>query len=134
MKRTALAAVLALALAGPTAADTPSPGEIEYRTYCQTCHGADGRGDGPMAGVLSVGVPDLTRIAARNDGVFPLERVFGIVDGRGGLRAHGGPMPVWGDRFTAEAEDHRAYWPFGSEIVVRARILELVYYLQGLQE
>jgi mono/diheme cytochrome c family protein len=38
------------------------------KAYCASCHGADGKGDGPMAKSLKVKPADLTRIAARNGG------------------------------------------------------------------
>jgi len=36
-------------------------GEPLYRRYCETCHGADGRGEGPAAASLAVRPPDLTQ-------------------------------------------------------------------------
>jgi hypothetical protein len=45
-------------------------------------------------------------------------------------------MPIWGDRYTVQsgaagAEPYRSYT---SEPFVRARILELTYFIQSLQE
>jgi mono/diheme cytochrome c family protein len=37
-----------------------------YQAYCASCHGTEARGDGRASGMLSVPVPDLTRIAARD--------------------------------------------------------------------
>jgi hypothetical protein len=49
---------------------------------------------------MKVTPPDLTRIAARNNGVFPAERVRQIILGKGPA-AHGERnMPVWGDVFA----------------------------------
>lgn len=48
---------------------------------CASCHGDTGRGDGPLATDLGVPAADLTRIAARRDGVWPLLEVMAIVDG-----------------------------------------------------
>src|SRR5690242_18510605 len=46
-------------------------GRLTYSVYCASCHGKSGRGDGPVAGDLKVAPPDLTRLAARNAGLFP---------------------------------------------------------------
>jgi mono/diheme cytochrome c family protein len=71
-----------------------------YRAHCASCHGPTGRGDGAVAPYLRVAPPDLTRIAARNRGVFPADRVRRIIDGRQVLRTHGdSEMPVWGPIF-----------------------------------
>lgn len=43
-------------LAGPALAEAASL----FRIYCATCHGAEGRGNGPMAELLGVPVRDLT--------------------------------------------------------------------------
>lgn len=75
-------------------------GSYTYRTYCASCHGADGKGEGPLAENLRFHPPDLTLIARRHGGEFPVERVHRIVDGRKPLPGHGGPdMPIWGDAF-----------------------------------
>lgn len=97
-----------------------------FRTYCASCHGTDARGSGPVAVVLRRMPPDLTMFAASNGGVFPSERVRGIVDGRG-VASHGErDMPVWGDAFrrTRGADD----------AVVQQRIDAIVTYLEGIQQ
>ena len=45
-----------------------------YRHYCATCHGRDGKGNGPAAAALKVPPPDLTVLARRQKGVFPARR------------------------------------------------------------
>src|SRR5580698_6181252 len=52
------------------------------KAYCASCHGADLKGEGPMAKSLKVKPPDLTRIAARNGGTFPLMRIERMVSGQ----------------------------------------------------
>ena len=72
-------------------------GKTLYMNLCASCHGAGGRGDGPMAEVLEVGIPDLTTLTERNDGEFPLAWVEETIHGPKTLEIHGGPqMPVWG--------------------------------------
>ncbi|EAU43947.1 c-type cytochrome [Salipiger bermudensis] len=124
-----IAGVLALAL--PFAAPADEAGKIEYMNHCAACHGESAVGDGPLAELMTVPVPDLTQVSAQNDGVFPMLEMIQVVDGRTGIRGHGYPMPVWGARFKSEVEgDIGAY---ASEIVVRGRILSLAYYLESIQ-
>ena len=71
-----------------------------FERLCASCHGATGRGDGPVAPLVKVGVPDLTLIAFRDGGEFPAEDVHRIIDGRSERPAHGPrDMPVWGWQF-----------------------------------
>ena len=73
-------------------------GKELYGRFCASCHGATGRGDGPVAGSFKVEVPDLTLIARRAQGVYPRDRIEKIIDGRYILGAHGSrTMPVWGE-------------------------------------
>ena len=90
--------------AGPAAGVAPPVGPPDgaqlFRTYCAACHGPAGTGGGTAALAMKVTPPDLTRIAARNKGVFPAERMRQIVLGRG-VAAHGERnMPLWGDVFS----------------------------------
>ena len=98
-----------------------------YAENCAACHGPDARGDGVVARVLTIPVPDLTTLAANNDGAFPDERV---IDGRKQLTAHGSRlMPVWGTEFWLdEGADERA------EVMASERIHALIAYLQTIQE
>ena len=107
-------------------------GKAEYMAACAACHGEAADGNGPIATMFKTRVPDLRKIAAANDGVFPFLDVFHVVDGRTAVRAHGNPMPVFGNRYTAEAEEHGTL--FGTETQARARVTELVLYLQSIQE
>jgi mono/diheme cytochrome c family protein len=73
-------------------------GEELYTRFCSACHGAQGRGDGPVAASFKVEVPDLTLIARRSGGRYPRDRIAQIIDGRYILGAHGSrTMPVWGE-------------------------------------
>jgi len=107
-------------------------GADEYRISCLSCHGVGGKGNGPMAEILKVQPSDLTVIAKSNEGVFPLDKVFRTIDGRYGVTGHGDrDMPIWGARYLEGAP---RYGTFGGEDVVQLRILELVYYIQLIQE
>jgi mono/diheme cytochrome c family protein len=102
-------------------------GSYAYRNYCASCHGAGGKGDGPLAQNLRFHPPDLTLLAKRNGGEYPAERVNRIVDGRSPLKGHGGPeMPIWGDAFKdadTGYDDQKA----------REKIRSIVDYLRTLQ-
>lgn len=75
-------------------------GDELYGNLCSVCHGATGKGDGPAVGALEKGVPDLTVLAANNDGVYPNRYVENVIFGRFRVAAHGTvDMPIWGEQF-----------------------------------
>ena len=87
------------------AAESSSSGNQMYLQYCSSCHGKDGKGDGSVSRDLKVRVPDLTVLAKKNKGVYPLDDVMATVDGRRSVRGHGDRnMPVWGESFRSESE------------------------------
>lgn len=101
-----------------------------YQQLCASCHGVDGRGDGPVAPLIKIGVPDLTRIAYRDGGEFPTEDVRRTIDGRFERRAHGPrDMPVWGWQFYDISSADGA----GERARVDAMISRLVDYLRSIQ-
>jgi mono/diheme cytochrome c family protein len=101
-------------------------GRDSFDRYCAACHGADGRGAGPVASSLKVHPADLTTLAERNGGSFPRRRVASFVEGTGRpLPAHGtSDMPVWGATFRGLES---------SEARVKARLANLVAYVESLQ-
>lgn len=122
------------------AEDSPI-GSDEYRASCASCHGVNGKGDGPVAEFLMPKPADLTVLAKNNHGLYPslntgsypFQRVFQVIDGRTLVSGHGDrAMPVWGIRYKMEIDDK--YGPMGAEKFIRGRILELVYYIQSIQE
>ncbi|MDJ1008643.1 MAG: cytochrome c [Paracoccaceae bacterium] len=124
------AALAVLATAG--AAIGEETGEEEYLSACASCHGVGGTGPGPMKDYLSVAPPGLTGLAAANDGAFPMLKVIQIIDGRTGVRGHGGDgMPVWGAVFKAAEREAGSY---AAEIEARGRMLSLALYLEAIQE
>lgn len=83
-------------------------GKQMYLRYCGSCHGATGAGNGPVSRDLKVKVPDLTTLANKNRGVYPLDDVMATIDGRRLVRAHGDrDMPVWGETFRSEAKANK---------------------------
>lgn len=126
---------LAASLAAPAMAQSPDVGKEIYDQYCATCHGADGTGGGPLTEIMLDKPTDLTRMAADNPaepGSFPMLKVIHIIDGRTGLRAHGGPMPTYGDIFMTEEVADRE--KVGAVLETRGRILSLAMYLESLQQ
>ena len=97
-----------------------------FMTYCASCHGTSGRGNGPAAEELRHRPADLTQLARRSGGVFNDVLVHRIVDGRT-VKAHGTmEMPVWGDAFK---------WRQGlDEDSIKTRVEALVRYLESIQE
>ncbi|KUF11109.1 c-type cytochrome [Pseudoponticoccus marisrubri] len=127
--------VLALSLAvlaAPTLAQDADIGRSHYHTHCATCHGLEGRGDGPMAGVLMIKPVNLTELAAQNGGTFPLERVIKRIDGRDPLVSHGSPMPVYGDFFEG-SYDVPMKAPSGQPVLASQPVVDLVTYLREIQ-
>ena len=83
-------------------------GKEMYLKYCASCHGNQGKGDGPVSRDLKVKVSDLTLLRSKNKGTYPLDRVMSSIDGSRLVRAHGTrTMPVWGEVFRQEHEKEK---------------------------
>jgi mono/diheme cytochrome c family protein len=106
---------------------TSTSGKQTYKRYCAACHGAAARGDGPVAGVLTSPVPDLTTLAKRHGGKFPYDYVMDVLRFGTRFAAHGSSdMPIWGAIFASTDNYDQA--------AVRKRIKDLADYLASLQE
>lgn len=121
-----------MAIAAPAVAQDVQEGEALYQFYCATCHGTSAVGNGPMSPSLVVRPSDLTALAARNEGVFPITRVVMRIDGRDPLVSHGSAMPVYGDFF--EGRDVATKAETGQPIMTSQPIVDLLAYLQTLQQ
>ena len=134
---TIFALMFGLPLAAAAAADGKNidVGKFEYEGSCAVCHGTTGKGGGPMASQMKSRMPDLTVLAKNNNGVFPFDRVYQIIDGRQAVGAHGSrEMPVWGRAFRMQSSvffDSRI--PHDSESSARSRMLALTEYIYRLQ-
>ncbi len=107
-------------------------GKREFQRSCATCHGMEGKGDGPSASALNVKPADLTQMSKNHSGVFLFWRTYEKISGadEAPIRGHGTrEMPIWGERFRLERGASEEY-----HMGVRGRILSLVYYLQSIQE
>ncbi len=120
---------LLLLLGGAAHADDVADGKRLYLRLCASCHGRDGRGDGPVAKALGEPPTDLTRLAHDNGGDFPALQTVIAIDGTRTVRAHGvSEMPVWGEVLgpkPGEGEDVRDD--------ARTTVLVIVEYLGTLQ-
>ncbi len=103
-----------------------------YRTYCWQCHGFEATGDGPMVEMLAIRTPDLTKLAARNDGVFPTELVARQVDGRSPLLAHGGEMPIFGPALDSDKQIALSL-PSGQPMMTGVPLASLIAFLETIQ-
>jgi mono/diheme cytochrome c family protein len=130
----AILALLLLALISrPAAAASEARSKIldggkqEYTEFCVSCHGADGKGGGPLAAKLVKPPKDLTAIAASNGGVFPFWIVFDMVAGETPVAGHDThQMPEY--YATMKAQDFKPGYP-----PAPLRLLSLVHYLESIQ-
>ena len=101
-------------------------GRLLFNVKCAICHGSEGKGDGTLGLQLKEQPADLSRLSERNAGTFPFWQVYGKIDGRQDIGAHGPrEMPVWGTDDRYEGTGGR----LGS-----GQILEVVFFLQSIQE
>ena len=110
-------------------------GKREFEANCASCHGMDGRGNGPLGNLLRVGPPDLTQLAKKNQGIVPMNRLYEVIEG-GTVAAHGSrDMPVWGREYRSEDAENlkEARGNYDAVPLVRARILLLLEYINRLQ-
>jgi hypothetical protein len=123
---------------------------VEYLSHCATCHGDDGKGDGPSAVKLTVKPTDLTVLSRRNKGVFPISAVYAAIDGRNVSPSHNlREMPIWGCRSGSspisptKGARPKVYKPApyeshldlacDPEDVIANRILSTIEYLRRIQ-
>lgn len=108
-------------------------GRDHFARLCADCHGSDARG-GPVPRERSQAdrveqAPDLTRLAARSNGLFDRDTVAMRIEGRSLAPGHArGAMPAWGERLSIEFERYAE----GDELV-GATLDPLVAYLESLQ-
>ena len=104
-------------------------GQQMYTTYCASCHGAKGTGNGPAASALKIPPTDLTVLSQKNGGVFPGNHVASVLQFGVENSAHGSPdMPIWGNLMLSlhKGSAH-------PEVEVNMRITNLTGYLKQIQ-
>jgi mono/diheme cytochrome c family protein len=105
----------------------PTKGPEMYKQYCASCHGLEGRGDGPAVEFLKTTPPDLRTLAQRNGGKYPATRVAGTLRFGTGSHAHGTvDMPLWGPLFRSQDNT--------KSNVADLRVYNLNEYVQTLQQ
>jgi mono/diheme cytochrome c family protein len=105
---------------------SPASGKEMFLSYCASCHGKDAKGNGPAAASLKSLPADLTTLAKRNGGKYPLDRVTSVLRGQATVVPHGDQeMPVWGPVFWRMSQGH--------EEQVQQRIANLNRYIESLQ-
>ncbi|MGB2903513.1 MAG: cytochrome c [Candidatus Dechloromonas phosphoritropha] len=115
------------------AADKVDLGKREYDSNCIACHGKDLKG-GAYVDFLKVTPPDLTQLSRKNGGVFPLEHVYAVIDGRQEVKVHGPrDMPIWGRDYQIKTGEHYVDMNHDPEVFVRGRIFALIDYLNRMQ-
>jgi mono/diheme cytochrome c family protein len=102
-------------------------GPALFKANCAVCHGADARGGDPNGHGVRTQPSDLTRIDARNGGIYRIAQVERIISGEEQIPGGHGTrsMPAWGLIFSQIAWNQ----DFG-----RIRIHNLAVYLSRLQE
>lgn len=109
-------------------------GKVEYESRCASCHGINGKGSGPVGELLRKSPPDLTQLAKRNGGVFPMVRLYDSITGDT-ITAHGSrDMPVWGRVYREDAATYFMELPYDPEAYTRAQVLMLLEYIHRLQQ
>ncbi|CUH42775.1 MULTISPECIES: cytochrome c [Ruegeria] len=115
-----------------TTLETTSAGKTLYMQHCVSCHGVDGKGDGPAAVRLSTKPADLTKIAARRDGMWPALEVMEILSGYSRNTLPREDMPVIVDILDHEMSE---FDPGNSEpFLMPTKLIEIANYLEALQD
>lgn len=110
----------------PVTPTSAASGEEMFKTYCASCHGVEGKGDGPAAAALKKAPANLATLSERNSGKFPERAVFGAIKGDSNTPAHGSKdMPVWGTVFQSLSH--------GDQGQVQLRISNLTKYIESIQ-
>ena len=125
--------VFALGCAFQSSADVtpPANGAALFAERCSRCHGVDGKGGGPGAADLKTQPSDLTRIAARRGGVWPMLEIMSIIDGYTRSTTPREDMPVIAELSKGPMVD----FDTGNALLTPtpARLIALADYLESIQ-
>jgi mono/diheme cytochrome c family protein len=110
----------------PMASTSRVSGVEMFKSYCASCHGLQGKGDGPAASAMKRAPSDLTMLTKKNQGKFPEMHVSYVLGMKEDIGAHGSKdMPVWGTLFSRMENS--------DETFTKLRIRNLVTYLESIQ-
>jgi mono/diheme cytochrome c family protein len=113
----------------PVSKTPANNGKQMYKSYCASCHGEYGKGNGPVAPALKQQPADLSVLSKNNGGKFPSEHVAAVLDFGADTLAHGNSiMPVWGPILSKmDSSD--------PQVNIKAlRISNLSRYIESLQQ
>jgi mono/diheme cytochrome c family protein len=109
----------------PVQSTPANSGPAMFSAYCASCHGKDAKGGGPAAPALKAAPTDLTVMAKRNGGKFPIYSVLKVLESGMEVTAHGSTeMPIWGTLFQSLNS---------SDSTVKLRMYNLARYIESLQ-
>jgi cbb3-type cytochrome c oxidase subunit III len=96
-----------IAVSVPEVSASPPPayeGRKLYVSYCQLCHGTDGKGDGPLAKVMKISPADLTTTVRSRSDTILTKIITGqgrqTITGRDRHNLLSEAMPEWKDVFS----------------------------------
>lgn len=114
-----------------TSLEAQSEGKLLFMKNCVACHGVTGHGDGPNAVHLRTQPADLTQIAARRDGVWPMLEVMSILDGYFKSTNPREDMPIFEDFLDNDMVE----FDTGNGLItlVPSKLIEVANYLETLQ-
>jgi len=105
---------------------SPGDGKAMYASYCAPCHGANGKGNKSVPSSAMRTPPDLTTLSQNNHGVYPAERVIGVIGHGTSTSGHDQTgMPVWAIKLATIDQNNKLDTPL--------RISNLSKYLETLQ-
>ena len=114
--------------ASGSVAEREHSGKTAYLRYCSSCHGTEGKGNGPLANLFTTKPTDLTQIAKNAGEQFPTAKVIQAIDGTTRVPGHGpADMPVWGERFRAQAAMAQG------RATARGKVVTIAEYLRSIQ-
>jgi cytochrome c1 len=112
--------------------DAQSVGETLFKENCVSCHGFTSQGDGPLSAGLGTAPADLTQIASRRDGVWPMLEVMSILDGYLKATNPREDMPIVEDLLDNDMVEFDT--GNGLTALVPIKLIEVVNYLESLQD
>jgi hypothetical protein len=117
-----------LLLQSESGAGTTHPGRFGkemFGAYCPSCHGLDGKGNGPAAAALEIAADGPDSIGEKERRQYPSRLVVSAIKD-GTSNTHGSKdMPIWGPILESVS-------PNGGP-VVQQRLTNLTVYVESLQ-